>query len=396
MIDSHSTDSSAWNILVRGLSGVAGKLSRSGSGFWPKAGTSKRLRVLSYRWHPSHQYEIMRLPFDFTLATGFGNHITELWPYSERPLRENVKFRLRSKIDPRDYDVCLIHFDENVLCPELSNGILPDNWGEPFAWLLSIDNLPKIAICHGTPPFRGQYAANKARITNFEVLEEQRLKLVSMLTAAGAFVVCNSWQAKSEWGFENCRVIWHGFDPDEFRMGSHKRDVMTLRDDQARPHYRGMFEQIEIEQRLDPGIEIVRGGPDDLPIEAQNTNDFAARKFRSYIDHIGQFKFYLNATLRSPMPRSRGEAMMTGTIPVTLANHDVEMFIENGVDGFYSDRPEDLACFINDTIRKEHKVAAMSAAARKKAIDLFHCRRFQNDWWQLLEDRLGRKLSRDP
>lgn len=395
MTNSQSSDSRAWNILVRGLSGVVGKLSRSGSGFWPRAGTSKRLRVLSYRWHPPHQYEIMRLPLDFTFAKGFGDHMSEFWPYSMRPLRDNVKFRLRSKIDPRDYDVCLMHFDENVLCPELSNGVLPANWGEPFVWALSLDDLPKIAICHGTPPFRGQYAANKGKISAFEVLDEQRLKLVDALRTAGAFVVCNSWQAKAEWGFENCRVIWHGFDPDEFRVGSHTRDVLTLRHDHTRPHYRGIFEQIEIERQLNPDLEIVRGGPKELPIKARNTNAFAMRKFRFYVDHIGQFKIYLNATLRSPMPRSRGEAMMTGTIPVTLANHDAEMFIENGVDGFYSEKPEDLACFINDTIYDARRIAEMSAAARKKAIDLFHCQRFLNDWWQLLEDRLGQRLHRE-
>jgi len=87
------------------------------------------------------------------------------------------------------------------------------------------------------------------------------------------------------------------------------------------------------------------------------------RNFRSYVDRIRQFKFYLNTTLRSPMPRLRGEAMMTGVIPVCLRNHDVDLFIDNGVDGFYADRPEDLADFINDAMRDPARLAAMSASA---------------------------------
>jgi hypothetical protein len=272
---------------------------------------------------------------------------------------------------------------------------LPENWGEPFSWLLSFHNLPKIAICHGTPPFVGQYALDNARKTHFEIHDVQRLQLVSALSAAGAFVVCNSWQAKAEWGFENCRVIWHGFDPCEFRKGTFSRDVLTLRHDDSRPHYRGRFEQIEVEKRLDPEIEVFRGEYPGAPFEIRTTNAFAERQFRSYIAHIGQFKLYLNTTLRSPMPRSRGEAMMTGVIPVSLANHDVDLFVENGVDGFYADRPEDLATFINSVIRDKHTLARMSAAARTKAIEAFHCERFQNDWWQLIEDRLGTKLRRD-
>ena len=36
---------------------------------------------------------------------------------------------------------------------------------------------------------------------------------------------------------------------------------------------------------------------------------------------------------------------MTGVIPVCLRNHDVDMFIEQGIDGFYADTPEELADF---------------------------------------------------
>lgn len=388
------TQSHGWKGLGRNFAERAKSFIESRSRLQAKSKMEKGLRVLSYRWHAAHQYEIYRLPMDFTLATGFGNHITEFWPYSERPLRSNVRFRHRSEIDPRDYDVCILHFDENVLCPELSNGVLPHNWGEPFTWLLSLDKLPKIAVCHGTPAFRGQYGVDRERKIEFSIYDEERSKLVSALSNAGAFVVCNSWQAHAEWGFENCRVIWHGFDPREFRAGSHSRGVLTLRHDDSRPHYRGRFEQIEVESRLDPDIEIFRGACPEIPFEIPATNAFAERQFSSYVRHIGQFKMYLNTTLRSPMPRSRGEAMMAGVIPVSLANHDVSMFIENGVDGFYSERVEDLAQFINGAIRDERALASMSAAARRKAIEVFHHQRFQNDWRQLLEERLGRRIRR--
>ncbi|MGO9235213.1 MAG: hypothetical protein ACLP4V_14490 [Methylocella sp.] len=238
---------SPWSAIGHRFSGIAKTF--AGSIRRPRSTSNQRLRILSYRWHPAHQYEISRLPLDFTYAQGLG-HITEFWPYAERPLRPNVKFRHRSEIKARDFDLCLVHFDENVLCPDLSNNALPENWGEPFAWLLSFHNLPKIAICHGTPPFVGQYALDNARKTHFEIHDVQRLRLVSALSAAGAFVVCNSWQAKAEWGFENCRVIWHGFDPCEFRKGTFSRDVLTLRHDDSRPHYRGRFEQVEVDFAL--------------------------------------------------------------------------------------------------------------------------------------------------
>ena len=65
-----------------------------------------------------------------------------------------------SQIDPRDYDVAILHFDENVFAARLGNGVIPPQWGLPFRHFLeNFPNLPKAAICHGTAPFEGQYGA---------------------------------------------------------------------------------------------------------------------------------------------------------------------------------------------------------------------------------------------
>ncbi len=53
-------------------------------------------------------------------------------------------------------------------------------------------------------------------------------------------------------------------------------------------------------------------------------------------------------------------------IPVCLRHHDVDLFIDNGVDGFYADRPEELAAFIGEAMGETGLLAAMSAAAGRK------------------------------
>ena len=67
-------------------------------------------------------------------------------------------------------------------------------------------------------------------------------------------------------------------------------------------------------------------------------NAYALAKFRRYVDELRRYSVYFNPTLRSPMPRARGEPMMCGVVTVSARNHDVDRFIENGVDGFYADR----------------------------------------------------------
>ncbi len=349
-------------------------------------GQGRKLRILTYRWHAAHQYELYKLPHAFTLATHVGSPATDVWSYDQRPLPRNARLVPLAEVDLRDFDLALLHFDENVLAAHLCNGVIPASWGDAFRRFLEIDSLPKIAVCHGTVPFEGQFALDPGRKHAFAPHEDERGILVDTLSRAGVRVVCNSHQALDEWGFKDARVIWHGFDPQEFPRGTLDRDVLALQTDFARPHYRGAWEFEEVLSHLAPGIRVETASHPGAPIENRLQNPFAVRHFRSYVDRIRQFKFYLNTTLRSPMPRSRGEAMMTGVIPVCLRNHDVDMFIEDGVDGFYADKPEDLAAFINDASMDPSRLEAMSLAARHKALDVFNHDRYLAEWQSLLSD----------
>lgn len=348
-------------------------------------GEKRRLRILSYRWHVPHQYELYKLPHDFTLVTGVGdNGMVERWSHDQRPLRANAQLKPASEIDPADYDVALLHFDENVLAPEWCNNTIPAAWGDPFHWLLATD-LPKVAICHGTPQFVGQYGADAQRKLAFTLHEDERQRLVALMAAARVRVVCNSHQAHEEWGFASGQVIWHGFDPQEFPLGRGDLDVLALNADRHRPHYRGAWEQREVEALLDPGIRIDSPRHFGGALELRGSNAYATARFRAYVEQIGRFKAYLNTTLRSPMPRSRGEAMMTGVVPICLDNHDVSRFIENGVNGFYSNEPGELADFLNHLCRDEDRARRMRAAARRTALDVFNHDRYLSAWASLLE-----------
>jgi glycosyltransferase involved in cell wall biosynthesis len=350
---------------------------------------ARPLRILTYRWHVPHQYELYKLPHLFTLATDVGNGMVDAWQLDQRPMPPNARFLPAAQVDSRHYDLAILHFDENILAPHLTNGVISAAWGAPFRWLLGQSNLPKIAICHGTSQFVGQYGADPQRKLDFVVHEDERVRLVETLAAAGVKVVCNSHQAAREWGFRDGVVIWQGFDPQEFPSGTHERDILALEPDMHRPHYRGAWEHKIIEKRLDADIRIETARHAGAMLEMRHTNAFATRQFRSYVDRIRSFACYLNTTLRSPMPRSRGEAMMTGVIPVCLRNHDVDMFIEQGVDGFYADTPEELADFLNHLFRNRHIAGPMAAAARRKALDVFNHDRYLAAWTKILREAVG-------
>ncbi len=343
----------------------------------------RRLRIVTHRWHVPHQYEIYKLPHDFTLLTGTGTGFTNDWEYRQRPLRPNVRLLPAVEYNPKDYDLAVIHFDENVLCPQLSNNTLSDDWGRTFEWFMAHRDLPAVAVCHGTPPFVGQYAANPERIEHFEVLESERLRLVDLLRDVE--VVCNSHQAAQEWQFHRCRVIWHGIDPQEFPPGSHELGVVSHGTDRHRPHYRGTHDLHSVMSLLGPDVPVASHKHEGPKLVLPDDPSYAQCSYRAWIDHLRRYKIYLNTTLRSPMPRSRTEAMMCGVIPVSLRNHDVDHFIINGVNGFYGDSPEELVDAIRFLLGNERARAKIAKAGRETAAQTFNHDRFLTEWTRMLQ-----------
>ena len=342
------------------------------------------LRIVSYRWHVPHQYEIQKLPHRFTLLTGTGTGFTDQWEYRQRPLRANVRLRPIGEFERRDYDLAILHFDENVLCPQLSNGTLGDDWGASFEWFLRNIDLPTVAVCHGTVPFVGQYGANPNPIERFEPIEEQRLRLVEALGEIP--VICNSHQAAAEWRFRRQRVIWHGLDPREFPPGTHELPVLSHGEDRYRPHYRGFHELRRVKELLGEGVPVASHRHDPVSAVPPDDPSDAALSFRAWVDHLRRYKIYLNTTLRSPMPRSRTEAMLCGAIPVSLRNHDVDRFVAQGVNGFYGDTPEELAEAIRYLLADERARVRMARAARDTAVRTCNISRFLDDWTVMLKE----------
>lgn len=345
----------------------------------------RKLRILSYRWHVPHQYELYKIGHDFTLLTGTGTSLCDSWEVSKRPMPNNARMVPEDRIDPREYDLAILHFDENMLRPDLCNGKVPDDWGNTFKWFLENIDLPKVAICHGTPQFAGQYNGNYHASDLGQVIEEQHRDMVDLLD--DVHVVCNSYQAQSEWGFRNSRTIWHGFSPHEYPPGSRERDVlvMMLAALRNRPHYNGLYiyERTRhlVGGRLD--FECFRSS-DPLAKYVPASPEWAVAQYQNYTREIGAFSVYFNPTVRSPMPRSRAEAMMAGLVSVSLRNHDVDLFIKNGINGFFADTPDELAeqiLWLADHPRQKEKIGI---ASRVTAMDIFNQDRYLADWTRLL------------
>lgn len=346
---------------------------------------NSKINILTYRWHASHQYELWKLDCKVTMVRGAGTSLCETWDYTQRPLPSNANFKDAKLIKPEEYDLAILHFDENVLHPELCNGKETADWGNTFKYILSLtSNIPRVAICHGTPQFVGQYDLDFKGPEPVQIYEESRKELVELLKET--LVVCNSYQSEKEWGFKKSTTIWHGFSPEEYLYGTHKRDCLVPLKSSVikRAYCMGYHEIQKLKELLAGSLRIEHTLPPDPKGDFADNQAWAVAKYDNYRREIGHYSFYLNTTLRSCMPRSRGEAMMAGVIPLSLNNHDVDLFIKNGINGYYADTVEELADFAMFLKKNPMARKKASVAARETAIDVFNSERYLSEWSKLI------------
>jgi glycosyltransferase involved in cell wall biosynthesis len=344
-----------------------------------------KLRILTYRWHVPHQYELYKSGHDFFLVRGTGSPMCDHWEYGHRPLPENANFIDVEDIRESEFDMALLHFDENVLNHENTNGQIGPEWGAAFRYFVERVNLPKVAICHGTPQFHGQYTPGYDKPDLMTVIEPARAALVDYVKDIE--IVCNSHQALREWGFHKSRVIWHGFDPSEFLPSTYAKGILSPLGPlvKSRPHYRGFYLYQKVFSEAFPQAFL----PETLSVPDPDIdyvdNVFAIAKYKNYVDQIRQYSVYFNPTLRSPMPRARCEPMMCGVVTVNANNHDVDLFIKNGVNGFYSNDPDELRAQLIYLMSHPEATRKMGDEARKTAISVFNHDRYLADWSVLLK-----------
>ena len=304
---------------------------------------------------------------------------------NQRPIPNNVNFKSIRKINIKDFDLAILHFDENVLSPENFHGKVSKDWGDTFIFFREQINLPKVAICHGTPQFYGQYDIKYNRPNLMQPIENEKKRLINYL--GDILVINNSYQAQKEWNFHKSKVIWHGFDPIEFPSTTYSKGILTPCSDAliSRPHYRGynIYQQVfkNFPSEYYPSTLSVKE-----PHILLQGNDYAYARFRNYVDNIRQYSIYFNPTIRSPMPRSRGEAMMCGLATVSLNNHDVDLFIENGVNGFFADNPTELREILLYLSENPQEAQKIGRKGRELAMDIFNHDRFLKTWDEIIQE----------
>ena len=137
--------------------------------------------------------------------------------------------------------------------------------------------------------------------------------------------------------------------------------------------------------QLDLQKELESSPPPEDP-NFNDIDDFSIKKFKNYRDEITKHSIYFNPTQRSPMPRSRGEALMSGLVSVSADNHDVSRFIQSGVDGFYSKDKAEVYDALKFVAKNNQARRKMQIKSRDLAVKYFSLDRYHQEWTNVVKE----------
>jgi len=350
----------------------------------------RRIKVLTNLAHCGHQYELWKLPIDVSIIIGVGHPNYDHWRYGMRPFPKNAKFINYKEVNTKEYDLVIAHFDENALSPRHPS--LNDEWGKTFRWIMeNIKDIPIIGVCHGNPQFeeQGLIEKNTTEVTRYIDRREQMVAYMG-----NNIVVCNAYTSEKEWGYNRSRTIWHGFDPEEFYVGTRDKGVLSVKKValEGRPHCRGYYTHHNIMRYLPEEMYPTHTSVESPEHLKSNLPAYSIEMFKRYRDTLGSYTVYLNTTVSSPMPRARGEAMVSGLATVNYDSYDISEIVKNGVDGFYSKDPEEMADILKHLYTRKTEARRIGNLGRKKSSEVLSISRYLSDWKKVIREEIGVKL----
>lgn len=343
-----------------------------------------RIKVFGVLNHQGHQYELLKLAKKYPVKFCYLlNNVRKWSSYSHRPEPTTWlspdEFEWVTHYTPGEYDVAILHVDQQHVNPDIGKGWLYRDLDEV------IQDIPKIVINHGTPMYAEMYDEDIViNGGNFTDRHGKTIRIKGMKEKIGDnFMVVNSYTANKRWGFGY--PIIHGLDPAEWwDLPKEHRVILPLSPGGLDKYYnRELISALKVALPEHTGIDVIHT---NVNYEVKDWND--------YREMLGTSLISISPYKDSPMPRSRTESMLSGACILTSRYQDVPLFIENGVNGFIlPDNPLSYVELIQQLSLFKYKDAvAMGQEAKKTALKYFHIDRWHKDWYELLKEIVaGRK-----
>ena len=180
--------------------------------------------------------------------------------------------------------------------------------------------------------------------------------------------------SREAWGWkpEEALVVHHGINTDTFKPNNveKKNSILSVVNDFKNRSWCCGF---ELWQQITNGLSVsVVGDTPGLSLPSKNISDL--------INSYNTNTVFLNTSLISPIPMALLEAMSCGCAVVSTATCMIPEIIQNGVNGFISNKPEELRQYCQKLLSDNELNIRMGEAARKTILENFSLDTFVNNW----------------
>lgn len=345
---------------------------------------ASRIRVFGVLNHLSNNYELLKLAKTYPIKFSYLENNVRRWSkYSARPEPTTWltpdEFEWVQHYEPGAYDIAILHTDQQHVDPAIGKGQL-------YRQLNAIiQDIPKIVINHGTPMWDDYFTEDRV-INGGEVHTPKGPRFLDGMKQliGDNFMVVNSYDAVERWGWGYPLI--HGLELDEWRdLPKEPRVVLSLSPGGLDKYYNREL------------VTAIKGAVyERCKIDIQHINvniKFERDNFAEYRDFIGSSLINISPYRDSPMPRSRTEAMLSGSVVLSSRYHGAAEFIEQGVDGFIlPDNPQSYAQIIDMLLNDYRKALEIGQRGKIKAQRLFEKTRYQAELYYIITEVLaGRK-----
>lgn len=342
-----------------------------------------RLKVFDVVNHVGSQYELLKLAKKYPVKFYYLSNNVRRWSeYSARPepttwLSED-EFEWVPYYEPGKYDVAILRTDQQHVNPDIGKGKLFRDMNEV------IQDIPKIVCNHGTPDYTEMYPEDIV-INGGQVHTKSGKKWIAGMRqlVGDATMVVNSYDSVDRWGWGY--PIIHGMDKNEWWDLPKEPKITISLSPGGLDHYynRQLLTAIKEEILEKLGTQLIH-----------ITVNYQCKDWGDYRRQIGNSLIYINPTKDSPMPRSRTEAMLSGSCVLTSRYHNADEFIKHGENGFIvPDNPLSYAEACEQLINHNYREAVkIGQRGKQTAQEIFDIDRYLDDWWWLINEvKDGRK-----
>jgi len=211
--------------------------------------------------------------------------------------------------------------------------------------------------------------------------QEQFLSFSQMTGCRNVFI---SDYSMKEWEWdkrEDSRAIYHGVDSETFSPDE------SL---QKTNHVLSVANQYK-KRDYCLGYSLWKRVTNGLPTKLVGDNPGMSEPSSSIEDLVSSYrtaKVFLNTSTISPIPMSLLEAMSCGCAVVSTATCVVPEIIENGVNGFITNSPEEMKYYVELLLSDEvdSMRSSMGREARNTILSKFSVDRFISEWNEVFEE----------